>query len=133
MAAFDRPNGFGFMNGAVELAVPATASVSPLFPRSGTLMLGEAGIEFRARGGQGLVQIPWGEVSRVRVDAAGSRARGVEVVLGDGRRVPFVMSGGSAVVRAIVAHLGRERVVPARRPLSALARRALRRVLPPRG
>lgn len=133
MTAFESTCGFGFMNGEAELEVPATASVSPLFPRSGTLMLGEAGIEFRSRGGRGFVQVPWGKVSRVRVDAYGSRARGVEVVLSDGRCIPFVMTGGNAVVRSIVAHLGRERVVPAHRPLLALVRRALRRSLPSRG
>ncbi|WP_168163984.1 hypothetical protein [Olsenella sp. HMSC062G07] len=58
MPAFESTRGYGFMNGEVELEVPATASVLPLFSRFGTLMLGEAGIEFRLRGGRWFVQVP---------------------------------------------------------------------------
>lgn len=114
------------LNESVELCVRATTSFSPLFPKQGLLMLGERGLEFRARDGRGFVQVPWGEVELVRVDAYGKFVRSVEVRLADGRSLPLVLSEGARVVRAINEHLGRARLVPARRPLTDLLTRHFR-------
>ena len=114
------------LNASVELCVRATTSISPLFPRQGLLMLGESRLEFRARDGRGFAQVPWGEVDLVRVDAYGKFVRGVEVRLADGRSLPLVLSEGARVVRAMNGHLGRAKLVPARRPLTNLIRRRAR-------
>ena len=108
------------LNSEIELAVQANACLSTLFPRAGTLMLGNAGVEFRGRGGAGFVQVPWDALSVVRVDVYGSFVRSVELHVADGRSLSFVVSDGAEVVRCMSRHLDRSQLVPATKPLSHL-------------
>ena len=114
------------LNESVERCVRATSSFSPFLPKQGLLKLGERGVEFRARDGRGFAQIPWGEIELVRVDAYGKFVRSVELRVSDGRSLPFVLSEGARVVRALNEHLGRSKLVPARRPLTDLIARRTR-------
>lgn len=105
----------GMMNAHIELDVRAHAFLSPFFPQRGLLMLGEAGVEFRQRGGRGYVQVPWKTIDTVRVDVYGSFVRSVELFLVDGRALSFVVDRGVDVVRAMSHHLERAQLVSARR------------------
>ena len=118
--------GPGPLNESVELCVRATSSLSPLFPKQGLLMLGERGVEFRARDGRGFVHAPWEEIDLVRVDAYGKFVRSVELCVSGGKSLPFVLSEGARVVRAMNERLGRAKLVPARRPLTDLITRRTR-------
>lgn len=102
------------LNGEIEAASQASMLASVLFPKTGTLLAGDAGVEFRARDGRGYIQMPWGTIRQVIVDAYGSYVRSVTLVLGEGRSFAFVVSDGAPFVRALNAHLGREKLVPAR-------------------
>lgn len=126
MAERHERGGPGPLNESVELCVRATSSFSPLFPKQGLLVLGERGVEFRARDGRGFVQVPWEEIDLVRVDAYGKFVRSVELCVSGGRSLPFVLSEGARVVRAMNEHLGRAKLVPARRPLTDLITRRTR-------
>lgn len=105
----------GMLNRHVELDVRAHAFLSPFFPQRGLLMLGETGIEFRQRGGRGYVQVRWESIEKVRVDVYGSFVRSVELCVGDGRSLSFVVDQGADVVRTMSRHLDRSLLVSARR------------------
>lgn len=113
------------LNGQIELCVQATSLFSRPFPSNGLLALGDTGVEFRARDGRGFVQVPWGALDKVVVDAYGRFVRSIDLRLADGRSLPFALAEGARAVRIINEHLGRSKLVPAPHPLSSLVRRHL--------
>ena len=110
-------SGRTMLNTEIEAASQASMLASVLFPKTGTLLAGDAGVEFRARDGRGYVQMPWDSIEQAIVDVYGSYVRSVTFVLKEGRSFAFVVSDGAPLVRALNAHLGREKLVPARHHL----------------
>lgn len=105
------------LNAEVEAASQANMTASVLFPKTGVLIAGDAGAEFRSRDGRGFIQMPWAAIRRVIVDAYGTFVRSLTFELGEGRSFSFVVSDGAPLVRVLNVHLGREKLVPARHHL----------------
>lgn len=102
------------LNHQVELVVRANTFVNPIFPKPGTLALGERGLEYRADSGRGYIQIPWTSIEGVEVDIpAGDYVRSIKVSTKETRPLEFVVSDGKNLVRALSSHLGREKLTTA--------------------
>ena len=108
------------LNGEVEAASQANMTASVLFPKTGMLFVGDAGVEFRSRDGRGYIQMPWATIERVLVDAYGTFVRSLTLELAEGRSFSFVVSDGAPLVRVLNVHLGREKLVPVRHHLKRM-------------
>lgn len=102
------------LNRQVELVVRANTFANPIFPKPGTLALGERGLEYRADSGRGYIQIPWTSIEGVEIDIpAGNYVRSIKVSTKETRPLEFVVSDGKNLVRALSSHLGREKLTTA--------------------
>lgn len=102
------------LNNQVELVVRANTFANPIFPKPGTLALGDRGLEYRADSGRGYIQIPWTSIEGVEVDIpAGNYVRSIKVSTKETRPLEFVVSDGKNLVRALSSHLGREKLTTA--------------------
>lgn len=104
----------GELNRRVDLVVNANSFASAVFPKTGKLILGDVGLEFRADSGVGFIQIPWSSVEEVKVDiVANNYVRAITVSTPDCSPLEFVVSDGKNLVRCLAGHVGRERLVQA--------------------
>lgn len=100
------------LNSEVELSVNANSFINQVFPQSGSLELGDAGVEFVSFSGAGFVQIPWESIVRVRVDVLGKKhVRAVTIETDETKPLEFIISNGREVVRVMANHLSREKLV----------------------
>ena len=98
------------INTDIDIEVNANAFTNPMFPKTGILYIGDAGIEFRAQGSKGFVQVPWVELDIVKCDVYGEFVRSIEVVCKNGIALRFVIDRGDEVVRAINKHVDRSQL-----------------------
>lgn len=104
----------GELNHEVDLVVNANSFASAVFPKTGKLILGDVGLEFRADSGVGFIQIPWPSVDEVKVDiVANNYVRAITVATPDCAPLEFVVSDGKNLVRCLANHVGRDRLVQA--------------------
>lgn len=58
----------GPLNTKVEFATKAKSFFNPIDPKQGMILIGDKGVEFQKVDGPGFIQIPWGEINKVRAD-----------------------------------------------------------------
>lgn len=109
------------LNKTPELIANANAFVSKVFPKTGKLILGEAGMEFRADSGCGFIQIPWKNIELVRADVYTHYVRSIDVITDGNQTLPFVLSHGVEVLRCIRDHIGRDKIVDGQRNVQTAA------------
>lgn len=99
------------INNNIDIEVSANAFTNPLFPKSGILYVGDAGVEFRAQGSKGFVQVPWVELKQVKCDIYGEYVRSIELCCKNDINLRFVIDRGDEVLRAINRHIDRKYIV----------------------
>ncbi len=111
------------LNREEELVVEANCFANPVFPKHGTITFGETGMEFLADTGFGYIQIPWKSIQMVTCDILGDYVRAIDVATDEAAPINFVITDGAEVLRCINAHIGRERLQPAKQNLKSLGQR----------
>lgn len=111
------------LNREVELTIDANCFVNPVFPKHGTIELGDRGMEFLADTGFGYIQIPWGSIEMVTCDIVGSYVRAIDVATDEAAPINFVITDGAEALRVINAHIGRDRMRPAHQNFKSLGQR----------
>lgn len=98
------------LNTDIELAVKANCFLVTLMPKPGLLIFGNRGVEFRAKSGNGFVQIPWNNIVLVDCDIYGTYVRNISFHTDDNKKIPFVISKGKDVLLILKKHLGQKRL-----------------------
>lgn len=101
------------LNTEIEFMTRANSKLNPLDPKSGLLLIGDQGVEFRAEKTQGYIQIPWASIVRVRVQMffKGRYVRGFFIETNEDQLLEFVVSDAKAALRSMHNHLKREQFV----------------------
>lgn len=102
-----------FLNTDVDFMTRANSMLNPLDPKSGLLLIGNQGIEFRAEKGPGYIQIPWQSITQVRVQMffKGLYVRGFFIETNESQLLEFIVSDAKKALRAMKSHLKREQFV----------------------
>lgn len=98
------------LNKKTEFITRANALYNPLLPKAGVLFIGNEGVEYRSKSGQGFIQIPWNEIVQVRVQLffKGWYVRGFYIESKDGQLFEFVVSDAKTSLKYMRKHLERE-------------------------
>lgn len=111
------------LNSHVDLVVHANSFANPIFPKPGTLAVGDKGLDYRADAGDGYIQIPWTSVEGVQVDIpAGTYVRSIKVLTKETQPLEFVVSDGKNLLRVLNRYLGREKLSQAPQNVQSAAR-----------
>lgn len=102
-----------FLNTEVEFMTRANSMINPLDPKSGILLIGKQGIEFRAEKGLGYIQIPWQSITQIRVQMffKGLYIRGFFIETDEDQLLDFVVSDAKKTLQVLKTHLKREQFV----------------------
>ena len=102
-----------FLNTDVDFMTRANSMLNPLDPKSGLLLIGNQGIEFRAEKGPGYIQIPWQSITQVRVQIffKGLYVRGFFIETSENQLLEFIVSDAKKALRVMKSHLKREQFV----------------------
>lgn len=102
-----------FLNNDVDFMTRANSMLNPLDPKSGIMLIGNQGIEFRAEKGPGYIQIPWKSITHVRVQMffKGLYVRGFFVETNENQILEFVVSDAKKALQTMNAYLQREQFV----------------------
>lgn len=111
------------LNTKEELVIEANCFANPVFPKHGTITLGDRGLEFLADTGVGYIQIPWRSIEEVRCDILGDYVRAIDVVTDEAAPINFVITNGAEALRCMNRHIDREKLVPANQNFKSLGRR----------
>jgi len=105
----DRP----MLNQEVDFLTRANSKLNPVAPKSGILLIGSEGIEFRAEKSPGFIQIPWDTVVQVRVQILffGKYIRGFYIETNENQLLEFIVSDAKETLRHMRKHLKREQFV----------------------
>lgn len=101
------------LNNEIEFMTRANSMLNPMDPKSGILLLGNNGIEFRAEKSPGYIQIPWEAVVEVRVQMffKGKYVRGFFIETNEDQLLEFIVSDAKETLRKMQPHLKREQFV----------------------
>lgn len=101
------------LNNQIEFMTRANSMLNPIDPKTGILLLGNNGIEFRAEKGPGFIQIPWNTIVEVRVQIffKGKYVRGFFIETNEGQLLEFIVSDAKETLRKMQPHLKREQFV----------------------
>lgn len=102
-----------FLNSEVDFMTRANSMLNPLDPKSGILLIGNQGIEFRAEKGPGYIQIPWKSITHVRVQMffKGLYVRGFFIETNENQILEFIVSDAKKALQAMKTYLRREQFV----------------------
>ena len=99
------------LNAQIELSTRGNLLQGPL-PRPGVWELGEKGIDFVPEDpARGRVQVEWADVDEVRCDIVREHVRSLTVETNTGERLVMIAADSLGALRAIAAHVGRDRLV----------------------
>lgn len=101
------------LNHEVEFLTRANSKLNPLSPKSGILLIGNKGVEFRAEKGPGFIQIPWNSIVEVRVQMLfkGRYVRGFYIETDENQLLEFIVSDAKEALRYMRKHLKREQFI----------------------
>ena len=110
------------LNTEVEFVSKANAMLNPMNPKSGLLMIGDKGIEYREETGPGFIQIPWANIERIRVQMffKGRYVRGFYFETDEGQLLEFVVDEAKDSLRTMYKHLPREKFVAQQSNLASI-------------
>lgn len=113
------------LNHEVYFLTRANSVLNPLDPKTGILLLGNNGIEFRAEKTQGYIQIPWGSIARVRVQMffSGKYIRGFFIETTDKQDLEFIVSDAKTFLKEMRKHLNRNQFVVNKSNLAGIFKR----------
>ena len=102
-----------FLNKDVDYTTRANALINPILPKSGLLLMGNAGIEYRSEKGPGFIQIPWTSIIGVRVQMflGGRYVRGFFIETTEKQLFEFVVDDAKNALKYMRSHLKREQFV----------------------
>ncbi|MGX7349871.1 DUF956 family protein [Dolosicoccus paucivorans] len=103
----------GSLNDTVDFVTRANSTYQPLNPKPGLLIIGDHGVEFLSKNGQGFIQIPWHTIQKVHVQLLfkGRYVRGFFIETSDEHRLEFIVSKGKDCLRAMYRYLSRNQFV----------------------
>lgn len=102
------------LNNEIDFITRANSILNPIDPKSGILLLGNKGLEFRAEKSQGYIQIPWSSIVRVRVQIffRGRYVRGFFIETDENQELEFIISDAKNVLKKMRKYLNRDQFVP---------------------
>lgn len=117
------------LNIEVTFVSKANAMINPIDPKSGLLMVGDKGVEFREENGPGFIQIPWVNITRIRVQMffKGRYVRGFYFETDEGQLLEFVVDEAKDSLRAMRKYLPREKFVAQQSNLANLFKNPFKR------
>jgi hypothetical protein len=101
------------LNNEIEFMTRANSMLNPMDPKSGILLIGNNGVEFRAEKSPGYIQIPWKAIVEVRVQMffKGKYVRGFFIETNEEQLLEFIVSDAKETLRKMQPHLKREQFV----------------------
>lgn len=106
-------NDESMLNNEIEFMTRANSVLNPLDPKTGILLIGNNGIEFRAEKSPGFIQIPWSSIVEVRVQMffKGKYVRGFFVQTNEEQLLEFIVNDAKETLRKMRKHLRRDQFV----------------------
>lgn len=101
------------LNHELEFMTRANSNLNPFAPKSGVLLIGENGIEFRSEKSPGFIQIPWTSISQVRVQMffKGKYVRGFFIESNEKQTFEFIVSDAKETLKSMRQHLERKQFI----------------------
>lgn len=101
------------LNSDIDFLTRANSKLNPLDPKTGILLVGNNGVEFRAEKSPGFIQIPWQSIVQVRVQMffKGRYIRGFFIETDEDQLLEFIVSDAKSVLRSMRKYLDRERFI----------------------
>lgn len=99
-----------FLNNDLDFMTRANSMLNPIQPKTGILLIGNKGIEFRAEKGSGYIQIPWESIKLVSVQLffKGLYVRGFFIETNEDQLLEFIVSDAKEALQKMRVHLKRE-------------------------
>ncbi len=101
------------LNSEIDFLTRANSKLNPVDPKSGILLLGNNGLEFRAEKSQGYIQMPWKSIATVHVQLffGGRYVRGFFIETKENQSLEFIVSDAKTTLKKMRKYLGREQFV----------------------
>ena len=113
------------LNNEIDFMTRANSKLNPIDPKSGILLLGNNGLEFRAEKSQAYIQIPWPTVEKVYVQMfmGGRYVRGFFIETNEDQSFEFIVSDAKTTLKQMRKHLDRKQFVSNKSNFSSLFKR----------
>ena len=113
------------LNNEIEFMTRANSKLNPVDPKSGVLLLGNNGIEFRAEKSQGYIQIPWPSIEKVYVQMffGGRYVRGFFIETNEDQSLEFIVSDAKTTLKNMRKYLERDQFVSNKSNFSSMFKR----------
>lgn len=95
-------------NQVIEARINCNCLTSGIMPKPGTILCGDAGIEFETIDGVRQLRVAWDEITSVEADIFRGDVRELEVHTDAGQVHTLIPEDGAALVKAMGAHLDRD-------------------------
>lgn len=101
------------LNNELDFMTRANSKLNPLSPKSGLILIGNNGFEFREEKGPGYIQIPWPTIVQVRVQMffGGRYVRGFFIQTDDEQLLEFIVSDAKETLKSMRKYLDREKFI----------------------
>lgn len=98
------------LNNELDFMTRANSKLNPMSPKSGLILIGNNGVEFREEKGPGFIQMPWSTIVQVRVQMffGGRYVRGFFIQTEDDQLLEFIVSDAKEALRNMRKYLDRE-------------------------
>lgn len=113
------------LNNEIDFMTRANSKLDPVDPKSGIILLGNNGLEFRAEKSQGYIQIPWGSIVRVRVQMffRGKYVRGFFIETDENQDLEFIVSDAKTALKKMRKYLNREQFITNKSNFASMLKR----------